>query len=180
MTDQSQWKGTAEIIGLASVVVGLLLVFWELRQSHAIARAELNMASTELQSNLNDQEMDTEFSKVWVKSWVEPENLSLEEQFQVDAFLNNALVRMRRERHNYDLGIFEEWETTVSGIAPYYFGSDYGRAYWSEIRELMLLGGDADFVEVIDAALSNDEINEWYTEFDDRVMQRVRKRRQLD
>ena len=171
----------AELGGIAAIVISLLLVAQELRQSQTIARAELAMALHEAHSILELQEMDPEFSRVWLKSRAEPENLTLQEQHQVHAFLAMALRRLSREFYNYQLGIFGEWKEAVSVYAPIYLGSDYGRAYWDEVRTVYLAVDDlTEFVEEIDTALENKETVEFFQGFKPRLMQKVQQQRQTD
>ncbi len=47
------WRLIAEIIGLLSIVAGLLLVAWEVRQANNIARAEIVMNLTEQWNEFN-------------------------------------------------------------------------------------------------------------------------------
>ena len=47
------WSSIAEIIGLLSIVAGLLLVAWEVRQANNIARAEAVMNLTEQWNEFN-------------------------------------------------------------------------------------------------------------------------------
>ena len=151
----ANWRDLAELIGIAAVVVGLLLVFQELRQSQSIARAQLNSSQMEALLDLNHREMDGEFSQIWVKSRTQPENLTLVEQHQVDAYLQSVLLIYRRELANYRLGIFEEWESLVNPAASYYFGEGYGRQFWAEQRDVFDAPDDAEFVRAIDTAISH-------------------------
>lgn len=104
--------------------------------------------------SLNHREMESEFSEVWVKARSRPDSLTPIEQHQIDAYLHSVLVIYRRERSNYRLGIFEEWESLVDGGASYYFGEGYGRVFWMRERTSYDAPGDADFVAAIDAAIS--------------------------
>ena len=149
----SNWKDTAELFGIAAVAIGLLLVFMELRQSQTIARAQLNSSQMEALLSLNQREMESEFSEIWLKSRTQPENLTPAERQQVEAYLNSVLVVYRRELANYRLGIFEEWESLVDPGAGYYFGEGYGRLFWIRERELYDSAEDAEFVDAIDDAI---------------------------
>jgi hypothetical protein len=48
------WQGLLEIVGILSVVVGLLLVAYEVRQANSIAKAQAVMELASLYNELNN------------------------------------------------------------------------------------------------------------------------------
>jgi hypothetical protein len=53
------WRALAEVIGVISIVVGLLLVAWEIRQANKIARAEVVMNLAEQYNQFNSARFES-------------------------------------------------------------------------------------------------------------------------
>ena len=160
------WKNYIEYIGMAAVIVGLFLVFEELRQARTIARAELSAESTRLLEALNAQERDPAFASILVKSRQNPEDLTAEERIQLNSYLTSAIVVFIREKYYYDLGIFESWKEFPRRFGPRYFGTGYGRAFW-EIRRSQF---PADIAAEVDKALLNTEDVQFHRDFDSKIV----------
>lgn len=159
-------KPVIEYIGMAAVIVGLFLVFEELRQARTIARAELSAESTRLLEALNAQERDPKFASILVTSRQNPEELTVEERIQLNAYLTSAVVVFMREKYYYDRGIFETWKEFPRIFGPQYFGTGYGRAYW-EIRKSRF---PAEVVAEVDKALLNTEDVQFHRDFDSKIV----------
>ena len=142
-------RGAIELVGIAAVVIGLFMVFEELRQARTIARAELSAETTRLLEVLNNKERDSEFAAILVKSQKSPATLTVGERLQMNSYLRGAIIAFTRERYNYRLGIFETWDELPYFLGPYYFGSGYGRAYWEATKDQW----NPELVEVVDRGI---------------------------
>jgi hypothetical protein len=163
------WKNLADFVGMVAIVIGIFLVFEELRQARTVARAELSAESARLFDVLLAQERDPQFAAVLVKSRQTPDDLSPSERVRLNSFLTGLLLIYVREYYNYQRGIFETWEDYIVGTAPAYFGVGYGRAFWQVQREVW--GGEIG--EAIDRALENTDSVEFYRNLDAEIVYRL-------
>jgi hypothetical protein len=135
-----------EQLGTIAIVVGLFLVFFELRQSHQFARAELSAESGRLYSEIRGREIDPNFAILLWKSRKSPSELTEPERIQLNAYFSAVLALYFREKYNYDRGFFDNYEDYPSISAAYFFGEGYGKAYWESRRA----NYPGELVEVID------------------------------
>jgi hypothetical protein len=161
------WKNVIEYAGMAAIIVGLFLVFEELRQARTIARAELSAESTRLLEALNVQERDPGFASILAKSRRNPEELTVEERIQLNAYLDSAVETMVREWYYYNLGLFKTWKEFPQIMGPKFFGTRYGRAYW-DIRKRRFF--PAEIAAEVDNALMNTESVQFYRDFDSNIV----------
>ena len=129
------WRHNAELIATGAVVVGLLLVFFELRQNHSFSRAELSAESGRIFANIREREIDATFAALLSKSRLSPHELTDTEHRQLIAHYESILFLYAREKYNFDRGFFDNYSDFPRISAAYYFGSGYGKAYWAAMRE---------------------------------------------
>lgn len=148
-----------QLAAAAGVLAGLLLVAYELRQQHELARAEMGPETFAAQQELLNSLRDVETARVYVKAFESPESLTLEEQVILDA-LYAETVTVTLARHNYMLarGVFEGGMTMPASVAGrILFSSNYGRQWWLARR--------AGFVpQVRDAldAIAVEDVESWF------------------
>ena len=124
-----------QIITGFAVILGLILVIWELRQTREIAVAQQigdshNRYSTQLQALMGE-----ESASAVAKACDNPKALTTEDMIVLDYFYTEIINRMRVQ---YDL----EHQTQLathnwrSWTANFYtvFATDYGRWWWSNAR----------------------------------------------
>ena len=129
------WRQNAELIATVAVVVGLLLVFFELRQNHSFSRAELSAESGRIYAHIREREIDPTFAAMLSKSRLAPHELTDIEHRQLVAHYESVLLLYFREKYNFDRGFFDNYSDFPSISAAYYFGSGYGKAYWAVMRK---------------------------------------------
>lgn len=169
---QGRWKSLLEIVTAGTVVIGLALVLYELKQTRVIARTELSVQSGELLNEVFDAERSPDFSRILLKSRLTPSELTAVERQQVRAFLNKVILIYFREKYGYDLGIFETWEEYIYLTAPRYLGYGYGRAYFEVIKKQGNLGPIA---ETIDSAIQNADAVRFARDLDELTMRELNK-----
>ena len=169
----TNWKDIVEVVGIASIVVGLVFVYLELRQTSTIARAEMSNEANQILAELDEQERDPSFARILIKADSNPEELSQTERLQLNAFFRRVLDAYSRENYYYRLGIFDEWVSPIRRTAPRYFGSGYGRAWW-DVRKSFFISATRTAVAVeVDRSLENSEAVEFYLDFDSDVVRRL-------
>jgi hypothetical protein len=140
-----QWVTAATNI---AVLVGVLLVAYELRQNAELARLEMTQARISANQAAETAFFDPRVSEVWVKSFTEPETMTLAEIRAMDAFLAIHLNQMMRVYELERAGLVENGETLrwMQGDFPFLFGSRFAKAWWEEFGR----NWPSDFVELAD------------------------------
>lgn len=165
-----RWTEVAELVGLSTIIVGLILVYAEIRQNGTIARAQLSESSSRILIDLLEQEREKDFALVLAKSFDAPHELTSAERRQMNAYLRTVIYRYYRERYYYRLGLFETWDDTIPPSAPYYFGNGYGRTYWEAVRDMQ----DPELAAAIDTALENSTAVGFWRNLDSDIARRLR------
>jgi hypothetical protein len=162
----SKWRGLAEGVGAVSIIAGLFLVAYELRQGHEFARAELSAESGRLAARINSNELDPAFAAVIEKSRVSPGELTRIERIQLNAHLSLVLNLYIREWYNYNRGFFENYTDFPRSGAARYFGTGYGKAYWHVRRTSFV----PELAEVIDRYSQDPERLEFIESMDSQIL----------
>lgn len=167
------WKDTAELVGLAAIVAGLIFVYAELRQTSTIARVEMSNEANLIFAELDEQERDPAFATILVRANTSPDKLTQVERLQLDAYYRRVLHAYSRENYFYRQGIFAEWVSPIRRTAPRYFGSGYGRAWWDARKTFFISSTRKEVAAEVDRSLENMEAINFYERFDDDVVRRI-------
>ena len=142
----SLFESIQVITGLA-VIVGLVLVVMELRQSHRLAQV------TTMQTNFSDMmsnqqsQLTENFPATFSKACSSPESLSDIEHFEMRVFRNMQLITIDRLRHTQGVGDFNfDWRMAASGPIDMWLATRVGRAQYQNWRDRL----DLELVELID------------------------------
>ena len=101
----SNWKDTAELFGIAAIVVSLIFVGFQMRQDQVIARSELTSHSFDLMLGFNQSLLDPSFAATYIKMLDHPDDLTAEEMVRIDALLDSVMRAYGRECYLVDRGI---------------------------------------------------------------------------
>ena len=167
------WKDTAELVGIAAIVVGLIFVYAELRQTSTIARVEMSNEANQIFAELDEQERDQAFANILVKAEASPAELTQIERIQLNAYYRRVLHAYSRENYYYRQGIFAEWVSPIRRTAPRYFGSGYGRAWWDARKTYFISSTRIDVAVEVDRSLENLKAVDFYQHFDSEVVRRI-------
>ena len=129
-----KWKEYLELAGFVVVIVGLILVQREIALSRTIARAELISETAQTFLEIDQLLMTSPLKEIWIKSAIEPDELSLNEKLSLNLFLESVLVQYDRECLFAAFEIYDECEFYPRTTSLKYFGTEYGRAYWEIAR----------------------------------------------
>jgi len=116
-----------QTIAALSVLIGLLLIIWELRQTQELTRVQLLSGNTDDQIELNFAVMGDRVSEIEIKGCLAPEELTQEELSRYWAYLKVDYLRMVgliQQESIYDFG--RPIENIVRGILRSYLGSKLG------------------------------------------------------
>lgn len=127
----SQWVTAVTNI---AVLLGVLLLVFELRQNAELARLEMVQGRIEAFQQTEAGFFTPELSQVWVKSFKDPESLTLAEMRMMDAYLAIHMAQMMRNIDLEKAGLLKEGSTIalLEGDARWLFGSPFGKAYWEQ------------------------------------------------
>ena len=145
-----KWKEVAELVGLIAILSGMFLVYEEIRQNSAIARAELSSANFQRMAELRDELLDEEFSALYQKGVQSPETLDTSERQVLREYFNSFIWVLAFEYQNYNLGIFAEYDQMARIVARQQFARGFGRAYWNAAKNRF----NPDIVAVVDEELA--------------------------
>lgn len=133
----NSWLSLGANVG---VVVGLMLVAYQINQDSDLTKAQLFSDATTSMNQFNQALMGDNPSEIVAKSIETPHELTLAEMQIMDAYLISAINEIRRldilRRSGLDV------EGSMEGIHAYYFGNNYARAWFQEY------GGDGELPDM--------------------------------
>jgi len=132
--DLSQWVTAATNI---AVLFGVLLLVFELRQNAELARLEMTQGRIDAFQQAEAGFFNPDLSQVWVKSFKEPDSMTLAEIRMMDAYLAIHMAQMMRNHDLEDAGLLNEGATAslLEGDAKWLFGSTFGKAWWLQFKQ---------------------------------------------
>jgi hypothetical protein len=165
-----KWKYIAELSGIAAILAGLVLVYFEIQQNGAIARAELVSGTSDQLDEIFEQLSDSDFSIIYAKSLHTPEELVEAERIQLNSFFERIFRMFGRERMLFSLGVFGEFEAIPKQVAPVFFSSGYGNIWWNARKETV---NSTALAEIIDTALVDWNGRGSFVELDSRITEQI-------
>ena len=145
------------------VVIGLLLVAFQIKQDADLTKAVLFNDHTNSRKEWNQAMMGENPMAVVAKSIEQPEELTLEELHIMDMYLIGAINELRRLEVLKVAGL-EVDDATVEELQLFYFGSNFAKAWYAEYSQ-----GETGPVDNLIAAVSPD----WNVGFFSRVLTRL-------
>ena len=123
-------------VGHIAILLGLIALAVEIRHNTSAVRAQ---ELGDLQNQTQERRvlmLSTDLPRTYLKSLTSPSELSLEEIYIVNAYLNYRLDQLRRTYRAYEDGIInqEDWESELINV-PIYLGTQVGRLMWGHIKE---------------------------------------------
>jgi len=135
MDDQriDRWLG---IVGNVAVVIGLIIVAVELRQSSSIANGELAAQFFRDIQDLERSRQDSDFARVYAKSIEDPDELTLAELVQLDGYYNVLLAQISSARRLVELGLFQQnYEYIVRANVRDVLYTPFSHIWWRSVAE---------------------------------------------
>ena len=119
-----------QIVGMFAIVASLIFVGFQMRQDQIIARSELGSGTFEAVGTVRQIAISKDFAPIFVKMLENPNDLTVDEAFQVDSFLRMARSIFIRDCYLKTRGIFEECESAIKSHSGLYFGNKYAKSWW--------------------------------------------------
>ena len=152
------WLQTSTSI---AVLLGVLLVFWELRQTNKISSIERINESNQLYDALYEFEYENDIWLLVKKATESPQELTDKELLQLEIWLNRVVnILVANEASNKAHGLLGP-SADAKLYADYYFASAFARAWLRDSAEWY--AGDAP--ELIEALIEATENTPPTTEF---------------
>lgn len=124
-----EWLQVGANIG---ILAGLLMVGLQMQQNERLLKIQLVNQYNEAAAAAEISVGGEEIARAWAKSVDAPEELTLADMRAVEAVLMAPLYQWINLYRLHESGITDEneWKTEVVTNAGYYYGTDYGRAWW--------------------------------------------------
>jgi hypothetical protein len=123
-----------QICSNLAIVVGLVVVVYELNQNHLHVRAQLVMDDYTNVLGRHSDVMGENPASVIAKARSNPEQLTEEERIVADAHLSYVYVQLGSQSYMTTLGIFEYWKEIAVPVVNEIYDYPYARAWWKEHR----------------------------------------------
>ena len=136
------WKGIAELVGIFAVVLSLLLVAFELRQSTAVATAQAVFdVNTVHDQSYRERAQYPELDALIQKGHSEPDSLSERERSQFYAWIRADMNVIEATWFYYDRGIIpqEDMDGFRSSACSRVITTG-GRQYWESEKQYFAVG----------------------------------------
>jgi hypothetical protein len=145
-----------QLFASLSVLVGLLLVAYEVRQNNVIAEAEAISAMQSGWELLSISEYETDISELRVKSLNEPENLTEPEIYKLTSWLVAVTTQLDRQIEFAERGLTygggADLEYEIEAAFGFYVNNRFGRAWYVGNRNWI----DPKITEIWDDKLLDD------------------------
>lgn len=130
----NDWLQLAAAVG---VLAGLLLVAYELRQQHELARAEMGSETFAARQELLSSLRDVATARAYAKAYESPASLTIEEHLILDSLCSETVtVTVGRHDHMIARGVFDpNLDRPARTAGRILFSSDYGRQWWNVRRD---------------------------------------------
>ena len=140
-----------QVLASVGVLVGLLLVAYEIRESNRVATSESVRGIEDCFIIVSVSEYETNISELIVKSVEKPGQLLASEKLRLNAYLSTVIGCYNRWQNMHRLGV-SGWDglDDLRGVAHLYFGSAFGRAWFEENKSWI----KPDMVKVIETELA--------------------------
>ena len=147
------WLTLAANVG---VLVGLILVAFQIRQNTEITRAQVANDWFLADMQLELAMMGENPAASWTKAVYEPDKLTQEDAAILDRYFNYGLVQLQRLQRMNELGLADDrWKDRI-GYLTWHLGNGPGRRWWSHFRD----GFPAEFAATVDEILEHADVDE--------------------
>ncbi len=146
------WIDGLETFTSVSILAGLILVAYEIRQNNDFAEADAVRALTEGWDQIYSSIYETDIASIHAKSIEDPQNLTSAEILKMGAWLslivNQYALEFSMDYRNlgFDYGDVNGTEQSLVGAFDYFFGNRFARSWYLENRFWM----DTEIVEIMD------------------------------
>jgi len=143
--NSSKFNDWLHIAASLGVLVGLLVVAYEIRQNTSVAKTEHTRANFDMWISLSSIELESDVGIAIIKSIEEPDNLSTEDRFKLNSWLNAVVSIYEYNNQAEQFGVGPSLMDYIGEDAQYFFASRYARQWFEDNRRWI----SAEAAEVI-------------------------------
>ncbi len=141
------------------VIVGIGFLVLEMRQTSAIATAQVRLEYAAGWRSVDESRQDESFSEVITKSIENPQELSLKEVIQLDAYYSGVLDQMLSAQTARATGLVDgPFAEVANNVGAMYFSDEFARSWWRQVRSDWSIPPDNEFQETMDRAILAGEL----------------------
>ena len=159
--DNSKLVNWLQVFANIGIVLGLVLVGVQIKQSSDLARIELLYEESHRFVEFETMVVGENGAAVWAKSLEQPENLTLEEVRIMEALLWSFIEQLRGTYRLAELGLIEEqdWRNRVENEVTFYLSDPYSRAWWKNYAGPDKNNIPKELLAVIQATVDSDTMS---------------------
>jgi len=153
----SRWIDGMQLFASVGVLVGLILVFYEIHQNNDLARADSVRSMLVSWQQIAYSEYETDIAEIYIKSIEDPQNLTSAEIGKLSAWLtvvmNQYLLtfEMNERGLGYNYGDLDNGpEHELLGGFEGYFGTQFGRSWYLENKDWIA----PEVIEILDREMA--------------------------
>ncbi len=116
------------------VLLGLIILIVEVHQNASLTRLSIEISKNALGADIEMSLAQPEQAEIWVKSYMAPEQMSDVELRVVESYLVATMMQWDYMLQMNRSGLITraEVEQHIRNIAPFYFGSRFGKLWFGE------------------------------------------------
>ena len=116
------------------VLLGLIILIVEVRQNASLTRLSIEVSKNALLADIELSLAQPEHAEIWVKSYLSPETMNDVERRVVESYFVALLMQWDYMLQMNRSGLItrSEAEQHIRNSAPFYFGSRFGKLWFSE------------------------------------------------
>lgn len=165
MTSDDPKKGLnigdwVQILSALSILIGIAAVIYEIRQTRAVAEAQLITDQSGIVVSAPVSVMGEDGARILAKACDEPEELTRAETEVLAAYYRTLLFSLiSRMRVPSETGLLEEvsvgssWVGSSVGVAGTVLGTPYGRFWWKGMRDTWVATAYPQITAIFDDVL---------------------------
>ena len=153
----SRWIDGMQLFASVGVLVGLLLVFYEIRQNNELAKADSVRELLVSWQQIAFSEYETDIVEIYIKSVEDPENLTSAEIGKLSAWLTVVMNQylLTFEMNERGLGynyrdVDNGPEQELLGGFESYFGTPFGRSWYLENKSWL----PPEIIDILDREMA--------------------------
>lgn len=130
----NKWIALGANVG---VLIGLVLVFLEMRQNSDLTRIGMEQRKNDLLAQIELSLSRPEMSEIWVKSVRTPEALTDAEIRMVESHLVSVMLQWDHMLQMDANGLIsrENTRSHITSTSPFYFGSRFAKNWWKHEQQ---------------------------------------------
>lgn len=129
----NRWLTLAANVG---VMLGLIVLIFELNQGRHLARSELGAHTVEMIGDVRSEFPNEPLRLAWITAIASPQDLTDEDVISLDAHMFNLMGILFREEYLIQAGLFKDDRAIIAqAFSNMMLGNSFGRIWWAENRD---------------------------------------------